>query len=425
MYLDFLVDVPVNSKIVSQTKKGVTYVDFEYDRTYDKEKGYTKPKRSTIGKKSPDDPSKMWPNQNYLKFFSGTKLPETMNRSMRSGCLRIGAYIVIRRLLEQAEIPDIIGKYFEDKDLGLFLDLVIYTIITENNAAHYYPDYAYNHPLFTNDMTIYSDSKIGDFLHGITAEQRLGFLEDWNKKKDHREKIYISYDSTNKNCQAGEVDFAEFGYAKEDDSKPIINYSVAYDMNNREPLFYEEYPGSINDMSQLQFMVKKANGYGYRHIGFILDRGYFHKRNLDEMDRNGYGFVIMLKGMKVMVRDIIVSNVGTFEKKRTFYIKDHDVSGITIEQKLYESDDKKRYIHLYYSLSRENRERRDFEDDLKKMADTMKKHEGEEIEFTGRYAEYYDLYYHEETEKVRGEDGTEREILKKKHFYLQLKRQKR
>ena len=79
----------------------------------------------------------------------------------------------------------------------------------------------------------------------------------------------------------------------------------------------------------------------------------------------------------------------------------------------------------YYSLSRENRERRDFEDDLKKMADTMKKHEGEEIEFTGRYTEYYELYYQEEKEKVRGEDGTEREILKKKTFLFAVEKGKK
>lgn len=30
------------------------------------------------------------------------------------------------------------------------------------------------------------------------------------------EKIYISYDSTNKNCQAGELQMVEFGHPKED-----------------------------------------------------------------------------------------------------------------------------------------------------------------------------------------------------------------
>lgn len=38
---------------------------------------------------------------------------------------------------------------------------------------------------------------------------------------------------------------------------PIFNYAVVYDVNNREPLMYEKYSGSINDVSQLQFMVDK------------------------------------------------------------------------------------------------------------------------------------------------------------------------
>ena len=422
MYFKFLVDVPVDSKIVSQTKNGTTYVDFEYDRIYVKDKGYTKPLRSTIGKKSPDDPSKMWPNENYMKYFPGVELPETSSRNYRSGCLRAGAFIVIKKSLEQLGIPEILGHYFTISDLGLFLDLVTYTIVSENNASQYYPDYAFNHPLFTEEMKIYSDSKISDFLHNITADQRLGFLDEWNKKHDHREKIYVSYDSTNKNSQAGEVDFAEYGCAKEDDSKPIVNYSIAYDTDNREPLFYEEYPGSINDMSQLQFMVKKANGYGYRHIGFILDRGYFHKKNLDELEDNGYSFIIMLKGMKPLVREIIEANYGKFEKKRVYYIKDHDVAGMTIVTKLHESDEKERYIHLYYSLRRENKERRVFEDDLKRMADALKKHEGEDWEFTGRYKQYYDLYYQEEKEKVRDENGKEKEILKKKTFLFGIEK---
>lgn len=40
--------------------------------------------------------------------------------------------------------------------------------------------------------------------------------------KDHREKIYISYDSTNKNCQAGELQMVEFGHPKEDKGLPCF-----------------------------------------------------------------------------------------------------------------------------------------------------------------------------------------------------------
>ena len=53
--------------------------------------------------------------------------------------------------------------------------------------------------------------------------------------------------------------------------------------------------GSINDVSQLQLMLDKAYGYGYKKIGFILDRGHFSRSNIKAMDRLGYSFVIMVK----------------------------------------------------------------------------------------------------------------------------------
>lgn len=43
----------------------------------------------------------------------------------------------------------------------------------------------------------------------------------------------------------------EYGHAKEDKGLPVFNYSIDYDCNNREPLFYEGYPGSIVDVSRL------------------------------------------------------------------------------------------------------------------------------------------------------------------------------
>ena len=89
--------------------------------------------------------------------------------------------------------------------MGLFLDLAVYSIIAENNAAQYYPDYTYNHPLFTEKMKQYSDSTVLDFLNSVTDDQSTGFLNTWNESRNYQEKINISYDSTNKNCQAGDI----------------------------------------------------------------------------------------------------------------------------------------------------------------------------------------------------------------------------
>ena len=41
------------------------------------------------------------------------------------------------------------------------------------------------------------------------------------------------------------------------------------------------------------------------NAGFILDRGYFSRENIKYMDKCGYDFVIMVKGMKALVNDAV------------------------------------------------------------------------------------------------------------------------
>ena len=146
-----------------------------------------------------------------------------MDPAYRSSCLRIGAFIIVRMVIAIYHLDEIIERLI-GRDAGLFLDLAAYSIICENNAGQYYPDYAFNHPLFTAGMAVYSDSKVSDFIGGITRDQSIAFQNEWNEKRDHREKIYISYDSTNKNNQAGDIDLVETGHPKDDQGKSILNF---------------------------------------------------------------------------------------------------------------------------------------------------------------------------------------------------------
>ena len=396
MYFNFTVEIPkVRGKIYEKTIKGVVYVNYEYDRIYKPERKYNIPKRTTIGKCYEKDLARMYPNQNYLKFFPEAELPAEAVRSDRSSCLRVGANLVIQKIIKDYKLDDM-TKRIIGRDSGLFLDLAAYSIIAENNAGQYYPDYAYNHPLLTDDMHIYSDSKVSDFLRSISDNQSIGFLNEWNASRDHRERIYISYDSTNKSCQAGDINSDEFGHSKDGQDRPIFNYAVAYDRNNREPLFYEEYPGSIVDVSQLQYMLEKAKGYGYRKGGFILDRGYFSKENIHYMDKCGYDFVIMMKGMKSLVSELILENKGSFEEERSYSIRQYKFSGKTIKRRLFASDDNERYFHIYYSSRKNASEREHLEAKIDRMAGYLKKQRGKVVTIAKEFNHYFDpIYYHE------------------------------
>ena len=397
MYLDLTVPIPDLPGKIGRFKKGNTvYIRYVEGRKYLADRKYNIPNHKIIGKEVPGDPGQMVPNENFLKYFGDTDLPELKREASRSSCLRIGTFLVIRKIMEEYSLPQMLMKYLGAKDCGLFLDLCAYSIICENNAGQYYPMYAYNHPLFTEKMHVYSDSKVSEFFASVTDDQSIGFLNEWNATRDHREKIYISYDSTNKNCQSGDIEMVEFGHAKDPRDLPVFNYAVAYDTNNREPLFYEQYPGSIVDISQLQFMLEKARGYGYKRVGFILDRGYFSKENIRYMDQCGYDFVIMVKGMASFVSSLILENKGRFENKRECSIRKYKAYGMTVRHQLYSSDEEERYFHLYYSDQKAGAQREQVEAKIDRMAAHLGKLKGKAVTIGEGYRQYFDLFIHEE-----------------------------
>lgn len=393
MYLNTTVRIPeIKGKIITKKKGGATYILYQYGSEYNTDKKYAIPLRAIVGKVSPSDETLMFPNEKYQLYFPDAQIPEELPLAYRSCCLKIGSCVVIRKVLDEYKLLPMLRKRFGD-DTGLILDLVSYLIVEEENAGQYYPDYAFTHPLLTEKMAIHSDSKVSRLLGTMTKDQCIGFLDDWNRERDHKSRIYVSYDSTNKNCGAGDIDIVEFGKAKDDKGLPVFNLSIAMDKTNRVPLFYEEYPGSITDVSQFTFMVDKAIEYDYKKIGFILDRGYFSKENIRYIEDNGYTFIIMCKGCKALVSDLVFKNQGSFETRREAAIRSYKVYGITVSGRLYDDDTKDRYFHIYYNPSRQAAEREQMEQRIEKFRQFLDKHIGKQVKFGKTYQEYFHLHY--------------------------------
>lgn len=267
-------------------------------------------------------------------------------------------------------------------------------IVTEDNVGQYYPGYAFNHPLFTEGMRLVSDSKVSRFLSSVTKDQIFGFLDDWNEDKDHQAKVYISYDSTNKNSQAGDLNIVEYGKPKDDKGLPVFNLSLVFDQNNRVPLFYEEYPGSVTDVAQLKYVIDKVTAYGYKRMGFILDRGYFSRENIRYLDEKKCPFVMMVKGCKQLVSSIIKEHRHRFESKRNCFISAYHVYGTSVKAAIPGMEkEHQRYFHLYYSSGKAAGEREKLENLLEKMKQEIRKMEGKQVLFGGKYEHYFDFHY--------------------------------
>ena len=407
MYFNCTVKIPdVKGKIITKKKGDSSYVLYQYDSVYNKEKKYAVPKRCIIGKVAKDDPTSMFPNEKFETYFPDVVIAEELPFAYRSSCLKVGSYLVIEKIIEDYNLKDMLKKRFGD-DTGLILDLIAYLIIEEENVGQHYPDFAFEHPLFSKKMKIYSDSKVSNLFKELTQNQFLSFLDDWNKDRDHDSRVYVSYDSTNINSAAGDIDILEFGKAKDDKGLPIVNLSIAMDKTNKVPLFYEEYPGSIVDVSQFKFMVDKVNEYGYKQIGFILDRGYFSKENIQYMDDNEYSFIIMCKGCKDLVSSLVLQKMGTFETKREASIRAYKRYGTTVKARLYDDDKKERYFHIYFNPAKLSAEREQLEIKIDGLRKFLDKNIGSKTKFGKVYHDYFNLEYSNEGILISVEENTE------------------
>ena len=142
-------------------------------------------------------------------------------------------------------------------------------------------------------------------------------------------------------------------------------------------------------------MVDKVKEYGYDKVGFVLDRGYFSKDNIRYMEENKYSFIIMAKGCKKLVSELVREHRNTFETDRDCAIRTYRVYGKTILSPLYEDDTANRYFHLYFNPSKQAAERELLEQRLDSLKLNLDKHKGTDATFGKAYHDYFILEKYE------------------------------
>lgn len=386
---DFKVLRPKTTKI--QSRNGIRYVYQVIGTTYNKEKKYTTDKRVCIGKMIDDE--YMIPNEKFNEYYPELVMSE-VEAPMFSDTLKVGAIILIERIMKDLQLDQLIESVFENK-ASCIKDIINYMLIDETSVFQYYPDFMYNHPSY--EGKIRSDSMISKMLkEDIDEESIKMFLKAWNKMNSGIEEVYISYDSTNMNTCAKGIELAEYGYAKDDDEKTQVNISYVINQENSLPLFYEVYNGSVIDNTQCSYMIEKVKEFGYEKIGVIVDRGYFSKKNIDELRKNDYAFILMVKDNTKSVQEGIAEEGVSLRLNNKYYIPIHRVYGTTIKKRLFEKDKEEVYVHLYYDNVRAEETRNEWLGYVYKMEKELDKKVEEKIvkaEKLERYKKLFKLKY--------------------------------
>lgn len=99
------------------------------------------------------------------------------------------------------------------------------------------------------------------------------------------------FDTTSVSSHSPSLDLAEWGYNRDDESLPQVNFSLAATPAGM-PLFYRVLPGSIPDVRSLSVTLQIARDYGLERLSLSLDRGFYSAANLRELLALDCGLVL-------------------------------------------------------------------------------------------------------------------------------------
>ena len=462
--------VPPDSKeqsITFLTRKAdlVTRVYLTVQKVYIKNKQYNNNKRIAIGKldyKLPPNwketgkrPTQMIPNDNYADYFPEYKWcdeeeaervpPDTASTENIeiddfeppfSDSVKVGSYLIIKATIKKLKLRELLASSFTETEINRIFDFVSYMVINEDNSALHFSGYAFEHALFETGKGI-SDETLGRLFGTIDVNKINTFMNKWNEsimeghKKSDVKKVYLSADGTNSSSQAGQIDLVEYGASKIEDGNPIINMMLIVDMLSKLPISYDMYNGSINDMSECTYMLNKILEMNYMAFGIILDRGFFSKENIEYFDEHHLDFIIMAKGWKRFIRNVVLEVVSTFENKQKYYIPRYGVYGTTTKGELFDAE---RYIHVYFNPDmvgkEQNAQREKIENWENKLVKLKQTQEHVDLRSLKYIEDFFDIKFYEkkdENDKVlkrtivdfnRKEDEIDKEFSLSGHFVI-------
>lgn len=194
----------------------------------------------------------------------------------------VGDAWLARHLAEQSGLTEHLIGIFGADEGGALAGLAAHQFVT-GHALYRAENWLSQRELpKTWKSSLVSESSVHGFVTRIGADtgRREAFLERWSKRFQGGGALL--YDATSVSSRSPSLELAEWGYNRDDEQLPQINFSLAAAPDGM-PLFYRVTPGSIPDVRTLAATLLIARDYGVEKPCLSLDRGYYSAANLRDL----------------------------------------------------------------------------------------------------------------------------------------------
>ena len=280
-----------------------------------------------------------------------------------------GDLLPVIKAARDLKLPDILKK-IAGEYADILLTMAINRIIRPEAMdliSEWYED-SYMSTVYSADLSSATLSRAMAALGKMNLNH--AFLNEIIKVTGIKGALY--YDLTSYSSQSRNIDFLEYGYSRSDTGYPQVNVSLVESSESGIPIFYDIYPGSVNDITTVKNTIDVLRTAGLTDVAFIMDRGMFSSSSIEYLIESGMNFIMPASYTMKEVRRLALSSRKTIEKagnmisisgeimfavKKTVKIGNVDISA-----------------WVYYDPERDSRERTVFYSSLKERMDRLSSH---------------------------------------------------
>ena len=335
-------------------------IEYAYDNVsyWDKEKKQSRSKRSLIGRVN--EAGEIVPTDGRCR-----RDKNNLKRTRKRGPVPItqikrvfyGATYLFDEIVEKIGLSNDLRVCFPS-DYKAILSMAYYLMLGENRAMMNFNYWAREH-IHPHEADI-SSQESSRILAQISDEQVRHFIElQWKRRSEDE---YWAYDSTSISSYSTTIKQVKYGKNKESDPLPQINILLLYGEKTGLPFYYRKLSGNIPDVKTVNTLVKELDTIGKGKAKFVMDRGFYSKKNIDQLFQYHHKFIVAASTRLSFVKkriDELGEKIRDYEKHDPVY--GLGVSSTTIEwdyaqERPYKKDiltDKRRmYLHLYYNVQK-------------------------------------------------------------------------
>ena len=321
---------------VLNKKTGVTYV-YESISYWDKEKQQARNKRVCIGKLAADNTA----------FIPSSRLkPEQVaarDPDVKVSATIIGPTLILDMITDKLGLNSLLKSSFPQHHEQI--QIMSYYLVAYGGALSRCKVWSKSHaPDLTTSLT---SQRISELLCAITLDRKHKFCLKWMDKV--LENDYLCYDITSISSYAESNQFIRYGYNRDKEQLPQLNLGMLYGQKSHLPIFYQQLPGSITDVTTLHNLIKTFKAMDIRSLHYIMDKGFYSKKNIDQLVAMRHKFTISVPLSNKWVQEAIDKIYEEIHGPEGYQRIDQEI--LYVRSVLYPWGPKNRrcYLHLYYN----------------------------------------------------------------------------